>query len=84
MNICIQIATGVLATLSPNEERMRAALVPEMLATDFAESVLVVVLLLFFFFFFFFLRRVVFVESLYFDFLLFFFLLLCCPHSIIA
>ena len=37
MNICIQITTGVLATLTPNPDRMRAALVPEMLATDFAE-----------------------------------------------
>ena len=33
----MQIATGVLSTLTPNAERLRAALVPEMLATDLAE-----------------------------------------------
>ena len=33
----LQIATGVLSTLTPNAGRLRAALVPEMLATDLAE-----------------------------------------------
>jgi argininosuccinate lyase len=33
----LQIATGVLATLTVNSERMQQALVPEMLATDLAE-----------------------------------------------
>ncbi|ETW01243.1 argininosuccinate lyase [Aphanomyces invadans] len=34
---CIQIAAGVLATLTPNEAKMRGFLVTEMLATDLAE-----------------------------------------------
>ncbi|KAF0695595.1 Aste57867_13635 [Aphanomyces stellatus] len=34
---CIQIAAGVLATLTPNEAKMRSFLVTEMLATDLAE-----------------------------------------------
>jgi argininosuccinate lyase len=34
---CIPIATGVLSTLSPKADRMAAALVPEMLATDLAD-----------------------------------------------
>ncbi|EQC33196.1 argininosuccinate lyase [Saprolegnia diclina VS20] len=34
---CIQIAAGVLATLTPHGEKMRAFLVTEMLATDLAE-----------------------------------------------
>ncbi|OQS02396.1 argininosuccinate lyase [Thraustotheca clavata] len=34
---CIQIAAGVLATLTPNGGKMRAFLVTEMLATDLAE-----------------------------------------------
>jgi argininosuccinate lyase len=33
----LQIATGVLATLSTDAERMRAALTPDMLATDLAD-----------------------------------------------
>ncbi len=33
----LQIAVGVLSTLEVNKDRMRAALVPEMLATDLAE-----------------------------------------------
>lgn len=37
MHGCIPIATGVLSTLTPNPERMRSALVPEMLATDLAD-----------------------------------------------
>ena len=37
MHGCIPIATGVLSTLTPNPEAMRAALVPEMLATDLAD-----------------------------------------------
>ncbi len=39
INASLQIAAGVLATLKPHPERMRAALVPEMLATDLAECV---------------------------------------------
>ena len=31
INVCLQIATGVLATLTPNADKMRSALVPEML-----------------------------------------------------
>lgn len=34
---CLQIATGVLATMTPNGDKMRAFLVTEMLATDLAE-----------------------------------------------
>ncbi len=34
---CIQIAAGVLATLTPNARKMRSFLVTEMLATDLAE-----------------------------------------------
>ncbi|OZJ03336.1 putative argininosuccinate lyase [Bifiguratus adelaidae] len=34
---CLQITTGVLSTLSINAEKMRAALTPDMLATDLAE-----------------------------------------------
>ncbi|RHY38849.1 hypothetical protein DYB34_002875 [Aphanomyces astaci] len=34
---CIQIAAGVLATLTPNAAKMRGFLVTEMLATDLAE-----------------------------------------------
>jgi len=34
---CLQIASGVLATLTPNAEKLREELVPEMLATDLAE-----------------------------------------------
>ncbi|TMW55526.1 hypothetical protein Poli38472_010408 [Pythium oligandrum] len=34
---CIQIATGVLATMTPHGDKMRAFLVTEMLATDLAE-----------------------------------------------
>ncbi|TYZ68305.1 hypothetical protein PybrP1_012856 [[Pythium] brassicae (nom. inval.)] len=34
---CVQIATGVLATMTPHGDRMRAFLVTEMLATDLAE-----------------------------------------------
>ncbi|KAG9406021.1 hypothetical protein AC1031_003943 [Aphanomyces cochlioides] len=34
---CTQIAAGVLATLTPNEAKMRSFLVTEMLATDLAE-----------------------------------------------
>jgi len=37
MTDCIQIATGVLATLKPNGAAMRSFLVTEMLATDLAE-----------------------------------------------
>ena len=33
----LQIAAGVLSTLTPNAEQLRAALAPEMLATDLAE-----------------------------------------------
>ncbi|WFD36189.1 argininosuccinate lyase [Malassezia cuniculi] len=34
---CLQIATGVVSTMSINGERMRAALTPDMLATDLAD-----------------------------------------------
>jgi argininosuccinate lyase len=34
---CTQIATGVISTVSPNPEAMRALLDPAMLATDFAD-----------------------------------------------
>jgi argininosuccinate lyase len=34
---CIQIATGVLATMTPHGDKMRSFLVTEMLATDLAE-----------------------------------------------
>nr|CCA18685.1 unnamed protein product [Albugo laibachii Nc14] len=34
---CVQIATGVLATMTPHGARMESFLVPEMLATDLAE-----------------------------------------------
>jgi argininosuccinate lyase len=34
---CLQIATGVLATMTPNGDKMRDFLVTEMLATDLAE-----------------------------------------------
>ncbi|KAL0583455.1 hypothetical protein ABG067_006691 [Albugo candida] len=34
---CVQIATGVLATITPHGAKMKAFLVPEMLATDLAE-----------------------------------------------
>lgn len=37
MQDCIQIATGVLATMTPNGDKMRSFLVTEMLATDLAE-----------------------------------------------
>ena len=37
MHGCVQIAGGVLATLEIDAERMGAALVPEMLATDLAD-----------------------------------------------
>lgn len=33
----LQIASGVLATLTPDAKRLEAQLVPEMLATDLAE-----------------------------------------------
>ena len=33
----LQIATGVISTLTPNVQRLHAALVPEMLATDLAD-----------------------------------------------
>lgn len=34
---CVQIATGVLATMTPHGDKMRSFLVTEMLATDLAE-----------------------------------------------
>jgi argininosuccinate lyase len=34
---CLQIATGVISTLEINAEKMRAALTPDMLATDLAD-----------------------------------------------
>jgi argininosuccinate lyase len=34
---CLRIAAGVVATMVPQEEKLRAELVPEMLATDLAE-----------------------------------------------
>lgn len=34
---CLAIATGVLATMTPNVDRLAATLTPEMLATDIAE-----------------------------------------------
>jgi len=34
---CLAILTGVIATFTPNPEKLRALLVPEMLATDIAE-----------------------------------------------
>lgn len=34
---CINIATGVMSTMSVNGERMRTALTPDMLATDLAD-----------------------------------------------
>ena len=34
---CLKIAAGVMATMVPREEKLRAELVPEMLATDLAE-----------------------------------------------
>ncbi|KAL7571032.1 hypothetical protein ACA910_003751 [Epithemia clementina (nom. ined.)] len=34
---CLAIATGVIATLKPNPEKLREALCPEMLATDVAD-----------------------------------------------
>ncbi|MCC9074752.1 argininosuccinate lyase [Litorilinea aerophila] len=37
LQACLQIACGVLSTLEAHPERMAAALVPEMLATDLAE-----------------------------------------------
>lgn len=37
INGCIQIATGVLSTLSINPQRMKSCLSIEMLATDLAE-----------------------------------------------
>ncbi len=37
LNIALQIACGVLSTLTPNPARLRAALVSEMLATDLAD-----------------------------------------------
>jgi argininosuccinate lyase len=37
MDDCLQIATGVLATMTPHGDKMRGFLVTEMLATDLAE-----------------------------------------------
>ena len=37
LGACVPIATGVLATLTINPEKMRASLGPEMLATDLAD-----------------------------------------------
>lgn len=37
VNDCLLIVQGVISTMSPVEERLRAILVPEMLATDIAE-----------------------------------------------
>lgn len=37
MHDCVQIATGVLATMTPHSAKMRSFLVTEMLATDLAE-----------------------------------------------
>lgn len=34
---CLRIAAGVIATMTPNAEKLRAQLVPEMLATDLAD-----------------------------------------------
>lgn len=34
---CLRIAAGVVATMTPNAEKLRAQLVPEMLATDLAD-----------------------------------------------
>lgn len=34
---CIAIATGVIATMTPDAEKLREALIPEMLATDLAD-----------------------------------------------
>jgi argininosuccinate lyase len=37
VNDCLLITLGVVSTMSPNEDRLRQMLVPEMLATDIAE-----------------------------------------------
>ena len=37
MTACLQIASGVIATLKPNKEGLRKMLVTEMLATELAE-----------------------------------------------
>lgn len=37
MNRCLPVATGVLSTLSPQVDRMRSGLTPDMLATDLAD-----------------------------------------------
>lgn len=34
---CLRIAAGVIATMTPNGDNLRAQLVPEMLATDLAD-----------------------------------------------
>lgn len=34
---CLRIAAGVVATMTPNADNLRAQLVPEMLATDLAD-----------------------------------------------
>ncbi|CAN0414600.1 unnamed protein product, partial [Laminaria digitata] len=34
---CLRITAGVVATMTPNGEKLRAQLVPEMLATDLAD-----------------------------------------------
>ena len=34
---CLRIAAGVVATMTPNGDKLRAQLVPEMLATDLAD-----------------------------------------------
>ena len=37
MSDCLSILSGVIATMKPNEEKLKSLLVPEMLATDLAE-----------------------------------------------
>lgn len=37
MHDCLRIAAGVVATMTPNADNLRAQLVPEMLATDLAD-----------------------------------------------